>query len=210
MRNLIIIGAILFLILSCKKEFNEIKTNERFTDTVYLYLNSGFVIKSELFRFNESVFNDFSKIIDTSNIRLNIKYLTKIFYIDLDSTDNFTEPPSVPVTVFIQEVNYDSLLIEFAYCKRGYFDKFDIKFKDSLTLNKISVKYPCNAILDSEIRIGDNYKEIFDDYIPEEVLDSSLIMSQYRNIQKGVVFSIGLDDKNLNNYLKIISIELSK
>ena len=110
-------------------------------------------------------------------------------------------------SIFLATLNTESIKFTFMYCSFPMQTiNWDNSIKDSLKLKTIEIFKLSNAGLNNNLKVGDEYENIFK-YFKEPPEDGKIIKSFYE--YNGVIFKLDLDSLHSETYKKIISIEIN-
>jgi len=221
MRKMIIFNVLISTVLffSCAKETQKetsvsLLTKEKLGNSyIQLIPSRGILLDSDSILIGKTAITDLLTKLDTNSIKLTVDSPKRLVISTMDSpppgyTGEYKHRPDEYFTDYSSTLKFDSLTFCFYYNSIGQtvFDK-NI-YMDSLRIRSIVIKMPLNAGLFEDLKIGDFYEQIFKHFERPEYFSQ---LDSYRKEIKfnGVVFTIETDKSKVENYGRIIKIEIN-
>lgn len=223
MRKIILLNVLIliFLSFSCAKETQEDKfvsllTKEKLGNSyIQLIPFHGILLNSDSILIGKTTIDDLSAKIDTNSIKckITINSPRQLVMSTIDSpppgyTGEYKPQPDEYFTDYSATLQLDSLTYRFHYFSQGQvvLDK-DI-YTDSLKVSSIIITKPTNAGLFEDLKIGDPYDQVFKHFNKPAYFNQP---DSYRKEIKyaGVVFTIETDKLKVQDYARIIKIEIN-
>jgi len=218
--------AILFissmLIFSCEKEtgktdtLKHLLTKEKLeSNSIQLIPSKGILIDSDSILIGKTGVADLLSKLDTNSIKckLTVDSPKQIVGTHMDSpppgyTGKYVHQPDDYYTNYSATLQSDSLTFHFHYSSQGQTVVDKNIYMDSLKISSIRIGKPLNAALFEGLKLGDSYEQIFKYYKKPAYLNQ---LDPFRKEHKytGVVFTIETDQSKVENYSKIIAIEIN-
>jgi len=123
-------------------------------------------------------------------------------------TGEYQHQPDKYFTDYSATLEFDGLTFCFYYSSRGPVALTKDMYTDSLKINSIVISKQINARLFDDLKIGDSYAQIFNHF------DKPAYFNQAGIVRKeikytGIVFTIETDKSKVENYGRIIKIEIN-
>ncbi|MFA4853589.1 MAG: hypothetical protein WC599_13820 [Bacteroidales bacterium] len=123
-------------------------------------------------------------------------------------TGEYINQPDEYFTEYLATFKCDSMTFYFSYHSKGQNVLDENIYMDSLKISSILIKKPLNAGLFDDLKIGAPYEEIFKYFEkPKYFNQPDIIRREYK--YTGIIFTIETDKSQVNNYGKIIRIEIN-
>lgn len=223
MRKMIIFNVLISTILffSCAKESQKessvnLLTKEKLGNSyIQLIPSRGILLDSDSILIGKTAIADLLTKVDTNSIKckLTVDKPRQLVMSSMDSpppgyTGEYKHQPDVYFTDYSSTLKCDSLIFYFYYNSMGQTVLDKKIYMDSLRIRSIVIKMPLNAGLFEDLKIGDSYEQIFKHFEKPEYFSQ---LDSYRKEIKfnGVVFTIETDKSKVENYGRIIKIEIN-
>jgi len=207
---------------SCKKEQGNTKplehllTKEKLeSNSIELIPSKGIILDSDSLLIRKIGIADLLSKLDTNSIKckLTINSPRQLIATYADSpppgyTGEYIHQPDEYFTDYSAKLQCDSLTFYFFYYSKGQTVLAKNIYMDSLKISSIRIGKPLNAALLDDLKLGDSYEQIFKYYKKPAYLNQQ---DPFRKEQKytGVRFTVETDLSNVDNYGKIIAIEIN-
>ena len=223
MRKMILFNALILIVLSfsCAKEtWKEtsvsLLTKEKLENSyIRLIPSHGILLDSDSILIGKAGIADLLTKLDTNSIKCKLtvdspKQLVGVF---MDSpppgyTGEYKHQPDEYYTNYSATLQFDSLTFCFYYSSQGQVVLSKEIYTDSLKINSIIISEKMNAGLFEDLKIGDSYEQIFKHFKKPEYLNQ-LDITRKEIKYTGIVFTIETDKSKVENYGRIIKIEIN-
>lgn len=191
-------------------------TKKRLKSTyIQLIPSKGICLNTDSILIGTTSIIDLLQIIDTNSIKWKLTFNNpeQIVLIHIgspppDFTGQYVPQPDDLVTNYSATVQFDSLTFLFSYSSINNKILDQSSSLDILKIKTITISKPLNAGLYDDLKIGDNYEQIFKHF------KKSVHFNELNEIQKeykfiGIIFIIETNRSKVDTYGKIIKIEIN-
>lgn len=209
------------MVFSFSKEIRE-KTSDNLLTKVklgnsYIQLipSHGILLDSDSILIGKTGIADLLTKLDTNSIKckLTVDSPKQLVVASMDSpppgyTGDYKHRPDEYFTDYSATFQFDSLTFRFYYSSHGQVVLAKDIYTDSLKINSIIVSKQMNAGLFEDLKIGDSFEQIFKHFKKPEYL-KQVDITRKEIKYSGIVFTIETDKSKVENYGKIIKIEIN-
>lgn len=210
------------LFFSCGKEksktdtLNHLLTKVRLeSNFIKLIPSVGIVLNSDSILIRKNCLGDLQKMVDNNSLtcKLTVNSPKQLTMVTMDSpppgfTGEYKHRPDEYITDYSATLQVDSLTFCFYYSKKGQDVLSEDIYSDRLKINSIIISKPMNAGLFEDLKIGDSYEQIFKHFKKPEYL-TQLDITRKEIRYTGIVFTIETDKSQVENYGRIIKLEIN-
>jgi len=217
------------LIFSCEKEAGQIDTldhlltKERLESSfIQLIPYKGILLYSDSILLGKTDIEDLLGKLDTNSIKcvLTVDSPRQLVVESQGSpppkdngesgyTEDYEPTPDEYFTDYSATLKCDSLTFSFHYTSQGKTVLDNDIYMDSLKICSISIRKPLNAGLFEDLKIGDSYEQIFKHFKkPGYLYEADMIRKEIK--YTGIVFTIETNKSQMENYGRIIKIEVNR
>lgn len=219
---MIIFNVLILIVLSfsCVKEtwketsVSLLKKEKLENSYIQIIPSHGILLDSDSILIGKTGIADLVTKLDTDSIKckLSVDSPRQLVRVSMDSpplgyTGEYIHQPDEYITDYSATLQFDSLTFSFYYSSHEQVVLSKAIFTDSLKINSIIIKQ-MNAGLFEDLKIGDSYEQIFKHYKKPEYLNQ-LDIPRKEIKYTGIVFTIETDTSKVENYGRIIKIEIN-